>query len=157
MRTVWTQRGVHDVKRDVRQYASWSSLGPEYALNGIYYDESTWHEGAVMHYAELAAFARTLRWDAWKALPAQASSSARSDIVALNPGCNVHEDYFQFADHIVVHEQTVQSWMCVVAAKIHPAHAYPLFPQARQSPQPAVLAPQHSLAQVRATAARRAT
>jgi hypothetical protein len=111
--TRWGERAPHLVHRDVDRYAAWpsSSGRADMALDGIYFDESTWHEFGARYYREMAEYARSKQWGQWRSDASVPSShQAHCDLVVLNPGCWVHQDYYAFSDLIIVHEQTVQKF-----------------------------------------------
>lgn len=88
--TSYELRPIDVVKADVSAYASWPAV---VRPSGIFFDEVALNN--VSHYSNLTSFAK---------------SEIGDGFVTLNPGSLPTPAYFDFADQVMIHEQTYEAY-----------------------------------------------
>ena len=84
--TVQTSRSIGDVEGDVSSYASWPA---DCRPSGIFFDDVT--QDDVSYYSTVASFA---------------TSQIPGATVLLNPGAPATSGYFEFADQVIIYEDS---------------------------------------------------
>lgn len=122
--TDYAKRNPHLVALDVHKYAVWplhsTSTHPQgdmrLALDGIFLDEVSWHRDESLYYHQAAEYIRDTfhgiraTWSQEDMSEQQSSPRARSGIVVLNPGCWADDEYYSFADHVVLYENNAATF-----------------------------------------------
>lgn len=97
--TSYGTRDINDVKADIKKYNDDFTTGTTYSVTGIFIDEASTDPGSLGYYAQI--------FDYVKNNP----DNPNLDFLVLNPSTNTPESYLDYADVLIVFEDTYSNWL----------------------------------------------